>query len=76
MVEIKLSEDYDSYVVACVRAQRFFDVAMRRYEEGVRIKLADADYPYRWWRTLRESVFGVEQSVLSLVDPSTGVVGL
>ena len=34
----RLREDYDSYVVARVCAQRFFDGAMRRYEEGVREK--------------------------------------
>ena len=27
---------------------RFVDGAMRRYEEGVRQKLADADSPHRW----------------------------
>ena len=42
----RLREDYDSYVVA--HAQRFFDDAMRGYEEGVRQKLTDADSPYRW----------------------------
>ena len=40
-----------------------FDGAMRRYEEGVLPNLAHPDCPHRWWRTLRESVFGVEQSV-------------
>ena len=60
------------YVVARVRAQRFFDGAMRHYEEDVRQKLADADSPHRWWRTLREPVFGVKQSVPPLVDPATG----
>ena len=69
MAEIRLREDYDSYVVAHVRAQRFFDGAMRRYEEGVRQKLADTDSPHRWWRTLRESVIDAEQSVSPLVDP-------
>ena len=47
---------------------------MRRYEEGVRQKLADADSPHRWWRTLRESVFDVDQSVPPLVDPATGLL--
>ena len=70
----RLREDYDSYDVARVRAQRFFEGAMRRYEEGVRQKLADADSPHRWWRTLRESVFGVEQSVPPLVNPATGLL--
>ena len=34
-------------------------------------KLADADSPHRWCRTLKESVFGVEQSVPPLVDPAS-----
>ena len=70
----RLKEDYDSYVVARVRAQWFFDGAMRRYEEGVQQKWADADSRHRWWRTLRESVFGVEQSVPPLVNPATGLL--
>ena len=35
--------------------------------------LRDADNPHRWWRTLRESIFSVEQSVPPLVDPATGL---
>ena len=34
-------------------------------------KLADADSPHRWCRTLKESVFVVEQSVPPLVDPAS-----
>ena len=36
--------------------------------------LRDADNPHRWWRTLRESIFSVEQSVPPLVDPATGLL--
>ena len=40
----------------------------------MRQKLTDADSPHRGWRTLNESVFGVEQSVPPLVDLATGLL--
>ena len=70
----RLTQDYDSHVVSRVRAQTFFDGAMRGYEESGRQKLANADSPRRWWRTLRESAFGIKHYVPPFVDPPTGLL--
>lgn len=66
--------DYEAFVEARDRAQRYFTRAVEQFEARVERRLRETEDPHGWWRTLKESLFGMQQSVPPLLNAGTGVL--
>ena len=66
--------NWEEFVHCQVRANETYSEAKRQFSARNRDVLMNAQYPHKWWSTLKSAVLGLSSSLPSLVGGSGGLV--
>ena len=66
--------NWEEFVRCQVRANETYSEAKRQFSARNRDVLMNAQFPHKWWSTLKSAVFGLSSSLPPLVGASGGLV--
>ena len=66
--------DWDEFVHSLVRANETYSEAKRQFSDRNRDVLINFQFPYKWWSTIKSTVFGSSSSLPPLVSEGGGLV--